>query len=144
MLRVRPKVMLLWALSHDNQSRVTPDGRWLLNGACEHTLDCPAGPMSTVGLEGMSDGILDYRILRRLEDLIAADPYSQTSAEAQQWLHRRLDDVRLTWYTPGWEQDPPYGWDREDAMPPPVNGSFGELRRQAFEYIGALGDGRDR
>lgn len=144
MLRVKPKVLLLWALSHDNKSRVTPEGRWLLNGACEHTLDCPSGPMSTVGLEGMSDGILDYRILRRLENLIAADPHSETSAKAQQWLQRRLDDVRLTWYTPGWEDDPAYCWDREDAMPPPVTRSFGELRRQALEYIGKLEDGEKK
>ena len=100
--------------------------------------------MSTVGLEGMSDGILDYRILRHLEYLIATDPYSETSAKAQHWLQRRLDDVRLTWYTPGWEEEAPYGWDREDAMPPPVTRSFGQLRRQALEYIEAVGEGKQQ
>jgi len=140
MMRAKPKVLLLWALMHDNKSRVTPDGKWLLNGAHEHALDGPDGPMSTVGLEGFYDGTVDYRILRRLEDLILADPHSPVAAEAAGWLQKRLDDVHLAFWPTGWWPEPPdsYPWDTRDNAPPPMTRDFGSLRKKALGYIGKL------
>ena len=75
-----------WAYVHDKKSCVQPDGR--LNALLHHeyVLPSPDGPVPTVGWEGAGEGILDYRILRALENKVAAGGGQALTAEAALWL----------------------------------------------------------
>jgi len=61
-----------WGYLHDDDSRFRygREGtwRWDTIGRYEHALCAPEGPLGTVGLDGMAQGVLDFRILHALEE----------------------------------------------------------------------------
>lgn len=61
-----------WGYLHDDDSRFREgrEGtwRWEGSGRYEHALPGPNGPIGTVGLDGMTEGIRDFAILKALEE----------------------------------------------------------------------------
>ena len=136
--KVRPKVKLTWSYMNNKDSKIREDGTWNALQVCEHALDTPDGPISTVGLEGGREGIVDYRVLRELERQIAARPDHERAAQAAEWLQDLADRVD-TGFWPGGRKPAyaQYYWDVPDTAVPPVT-EFNEIRKQAIEYINAL------
>ena len=111
------KGLFRWAYVHTADSHVRPDGVWNEFMWFGHVLPSPDGPISTIGWEGVREGVLDYRILRALEErLIAAaedspgDDYSANVGTEKQnsynkklsaagvWLARLRNSVDPKWY----------------------------------------------
>lgn len=141
--KVRPKVNLLWAYQHGGTSLVHKDGTWAPGRAWEHALGAPDGPMSTVGLEGVRDGIIDYRVLRRLEQLVAAHPRHEKVPEIAHWLQSITDRVDTQFWPLG--RDPGYAeefWDVPDTAVPPIDGA--RMRRKALQYMLVMEQDIDR
>lgn len=61
-----------WGYLHDDDSRFRygREGtwRWDTIGRYEHALCAPEGPLGTVGLDGMAQGIADFKLLHALEE----------------------------------------------------------------------------
>jgi len=136
--KVRPMVNLSWGYMHDGNSKIREDGTWNALRVCEHALGTPDGPMSTVGLEGWREGIVDYRLLRELERQIVAHPSHEQAADAGEWLQDLSDRVDTRFWPggrgPGYAQ---YYWDVPDTAVPPI-ADFNAMRKQALEYLDQL------
>jgi len=108
-----------------------------------HTWVLPSdgGPVPSVAWEARREGVEDYRLLRHLESLIAAEPQRAEAQAAQQWL----DEIRgrVDWYLA--RDLPPhiYPWDGPELYPMCPNFQPSELaavRAQAVEHIMSLSE----
>ena len=138
----RPKTLLLWSYMHDHTSRVEPDGTWNAKRSCEYAIASPEGPIGSVGLEGIRDGSVDYRILRELERAVRKASIEETASipvisEACGFL-KRVSQI----YVPGFvtEPDGPYSFDGPDTMLPPCD--CVAVRNEALRHLAELQEGR--
>jgi hypothetical protein len=137
---------MIWAYTHDKNSCVKPDGTWNALRVCEHVLPTKDGPMTTVGLEGYRDGVIDYRVLSQLKREILAcygKPENATLAdEAAVWLQRQIDRVALGFWSEGHcpAYNNTYWWDVPDMAVPPIS-DMGQMRRVALDYLQRLQKG---
>ncbi len=135
--KTRPRVNLLWAYQHGGHSSVMSDGSWNALRVHEHALGAPDGPMSTVGLEGVRDGITDYRVLRQLELLMEQNPRHDSVPQIANWLQSISDRIDTQFWPEGRRANySDYYWDVPDTAVPPLDGA--EVRRQALHFIDAM------
>jgi hypothetical protein len=121
--RLNVKGMFLWAYMcfEDSGVFINPDGsiRWAPRLGWEHALPGPQGPLMSVGMEGMREGIIDFRILHEVERRGGND----------QWLDQITKDILLNFWdgtdsyegkslkpAPKW-----YRWDDADTAKPNVD-----------------------
>jgi len=129
----------LWAYVHTSESLVKPDGTWAPHVTFEHVLPTPEGPIPSVGWEGRRDGIVDYRVMRLLEEEVPAHPKHASVPEIATWMH----DIRLRASVDPWdgyEQDVienSYPWDHPDVATPSgfEATEYDAIRRQAVAYV---------
>jgi len=102
-------------------------------------LPSDSGPVPSVAWEARREGVEDYRLLKYLESLVAANPERAEAQEAQQWL----DQIRgrVDWYLT--RKMPPhiYPWDGPELYPMCPDFEPSELaavRAQLVEYIDSL------
>jgi len=150
---VRPKVALRWAYTHFPWARVNEDGTWEASGYHEHVLPSPDGPISSVGYEGMRDGIIDYMVLRELERQLEARRQDPLVPEIAQWLQDLREAVQWDLYPDlrdgndygelSEKEDQSYGpwyWDAADMAEPPI-ADMNSVRKKACDYLDRLRDG---
>ena len=93
--------------------------------------------MSTVGLEGVRDGIIDYRVLRQLELLMEQNPRHDSVPKIANWLQSISDRIDTQFWPEGRLVNySDYSWDVPDTAVPPLDGA--EVRRQALHFIDAM------
>jgi hypothetical protein len=114
----RPRSLLFWAYMNDAHSRVNEDGTWNALRVCEFVIGTPTGPLSSVGLEGLRDGTIDYRFLRTLEDTVTAHPKNPAAPEAAAWLEKQRSLVRWDFWPDG-KRPEGYWWDIPDTASAP-------------------------
>lgn len=134
---VRPRVNLVWAYAHQADSRVNENGTWQPCYWYEHALGGPEGPIATVGLEGFREGVVDYRVLRALEERLRRTPAHADTPQAAAWLRDLRDRIEMGFWPGGVHRD--YGtcrWDVPDTAVPPVDGA--QMRREALEWLRRL------
>ena len=124
-----------WAYTHNKDSCVRPDGTWNSLMVNEYVLPTADGPMSTVGWEGVREGVLDYRVLRALERKIAAAAGNAEKAEAitaaALWLGRLKSSVDPKFYQDCERTN--YFWDRPDTFDPGVD--LEKMRAEAVAFL---------
>ena len=104
-----------------------------------YVLPSDSGPVPSVAWEARREGVEDYRTMRYLESLIAADPQRPETREAKKWLDGIRD--RVDWYL---ARDMPlsdYPWDSIELYPTCPNfepAELGQVRAQAVETIRQL------
>ena len=132
----RLKGNFIWAYVHYLDSLVKPDGTWAPRRMWEYVLPTPEGPIPTVGWEGRRDGIVDYRVMRLLEETLLKNPAHPRTPEIATWL----DDLRRRasanpWH--GYSTPTSYRWDHPDTVEPVgfEAGDYDAIRRQAIAYI---------
>jgi hypothetical protein len=116
------KANYLWAYTHDPNIGVTEDSA-NIDIPHGYVLPHPEGPLPTIGLKGRRDGILDYRLLRAVE---------QQCPEARQFL------AELRAQVPRESYDDPvagYYWDTPDTYDPMPNVDFETLRQRLLGYL---------
>jgi hypothetical protein len=126
----------LWAYVHYPESMVKPDGTWAPRRMWEYILPTPKGPIPTVGWEGRRDGIVDYRVIRLLEEKLLSNPTHPQTPEVATWL----DDLRHRALANPWggRSSPASGrWNHPDTVEPPgfEAGDYDAIRRKAIAYI---------
>jgi len=131
MWKFHPRVFLAWAYH-------------------THMEETPEGPEASPGLVGWREGIIDYRVLRALEEAIATYPRDPSAAEdssktarAAQWLQELEDSIPadashgVPWTSfreKDLEQGRNYEWTWYDTAIPPV-ANFDLIRMEALFYI---------
>ena len=96
-------------------------------------------PIPTVEWEGRREGVEDYRTLRLLESLIAADPDRPEAGQAQAWLEQIRE--RVDWYLARDMPPAQYFMDGMQLYPLCPNFEPAELalvRTQAQDYVETL------
>ncbi len=99
-------------------------------------LPSDSGPVPSAAWEGRREGVEDYRTLRYLESLIAADPQRTEAKEAKTWLEQIRG--RVDWYL---ARDMPvsdYPWDSCELYPMCPNfepRELSEVRATAVQHI---------
>lgn len=129
--RIGLKAMFWWAYVNDANSGVflNDDGSIRWNGlrVCEHALPGPRGPIGTVGLDGIREGITDFRILHEVE----------RRGGNEQWLDEITKDVPLNFWDgtdmPKGPETSKYWWDACDTATPLVD--MDQIRREACRRI---------
>lgn len=134
----KPDTLLLWGYMHQAASKVLDDGKWNALMVCEHALSTPDGPMDTVGLEGFSDGVLDYRCFSELARTLKDNHKAEAAPEAAQWLDELTRKV-IPGFWPNGEEPHGYFWDVPDLAKPPVDGAA--LRAEALQLVQKLKGG---
>ena len=111
-----PAVCLTWTYCHDPASRIRPDGTWnLLRVHDAATCDRDGYPIPTVALEGMSDGIIDSRLLQELQRLNTPEGNAYLSD-----LRAKVDQkFSLLRRNHGWTAF--NVWDVRDTAVPPID-----------------------
>jgi hypothetical protein len=123
--------MFLWSYINNKDSGVftNPDGSIRWNGlrVCEHALPGPQGPLMTVGMEGMREGIIDFHILHEVE----------RRGGNEQWLDQVTKDIPLNFWDGTDHPEGPdvsrYYWDVPDVAKPKVN--MDAIRMEACRRI---------
>ena len=110
------------------------DGTWNAGRSNDFALASPDGPISTVGLEGWREGIVDYRILRELERQIELHGDSPAAWPAARWLQVLADKVDTLLYPEGMKRG--YWWDSDLTVPAVAD--FNAMRKEALEYLDQL------
>ncbi len=123
-----------WAYVHDKKSCVLPDGQWNARMDHEYVLPGPDGPISTLGWEGVREGILDYRVIRALETKVLAGRGNPKTAEAALWLARWKHSVDPKLYRgPAGLGGHPNRDNLLDTFDPGID--LENLRAQAIEFL---------
>jgi len=132
--KMRPRVFLAWNYM---DLRNSPTG-----GSHDAAKPTPDGPVATPALDGWREGILDYRLLLTLEDLIVKNPAYPIAKDAARWLERLENRVR-TFPTETLPAGRTRRWQSIDpsivsgtAVPPEAN--FELIRAQVLTYIEQL------
>lgn len=109
------KGCLTWAYSHDPESHIMPDGVWHINQIYDvSTFDRDGHPIPTVALEGMSDGIIDSRLLQDLERM--------NTPEGNAYLEELRKKVDVGFWPLGRNREySKYVWDIPDMAVPPID-----------------------
>ena len=101
----------------------------------DYVLPTPDGPMPTVAWEGAREGILDYRIIRALEQKVITSAGSSDKAKkvatAALWLARLRHSVDPELYQDCKPTD--YHWDRPDVFEPDID--LDKMRAEAIEFL---------
>lgn len=114
--RLGVKALYWWAYFNDANSGVfrNPDGsiRWNALRVNDHALAGPDGPISTVGLEGIREGIIDFKILHEVE----------RRGSNETWLDEITKVVPLNFWEgtdlPKGPESSKYWWDGCDTAKP--------------------------
>jgi hypothetical protein len=113
------KALWTWGYLHDADSELVigSEGtwRWHNSGRYEHALPGPDGPIGTVGLDGMAEGIEDFKVLHALEE----------TGDAKKWLEHLTLSVKPEFWkgTTVWDNplSKPDMWDDHDTAQPLVD-----------------------
>jgi len=126
---MRVKGCFRWGWTHYADSCIKPDGTW--NGLMfyDYVLPTADGPMPTVGWEGAREGILDYRLLKAVEQKANDE---QTSADIRTHITSWLNMLRRSTPPRSWLGGD-YWYDKQDTYDPGVN--LDEVRRKAVEFL---------
>ncbi len=84
--KARTKVNLIWAYVDKQEC-------WDFS----RIIETPAGPLTTEAMEGLSEGITDYRVLQAVSEL--------DTPESIAWLRSVEDRVNLAWWPRGYVRD---------------------------------------
>jgi len=132
--KMRPRVLLPW-----NYMDLLASPTGSSHDAAKPT---PDGPVATPALDGWREGILDYRLLLTLEDLIVKNPVYPIAKDAARWLERLENRVK-TFPTENLPAGRTVRWQSIDpiivvgtAVPPEAN--FALIRAQLLTYIEQL------
>jgi hypothetical protein len=113
------KACWTWGYLHDDDSlfRIGREGTWRFDtsGRYEHALCGPEGPIGTVGLDGMAQGIDDFKVLHALDDAGGAKGFVARLVESipsEFWRGTDLGVVPLA---------EPDMWDVHDTAAPLVD-----------------------
>jgi hypothetical protein len=112
---LRPRVCLTWTYMHFKESRIMPDGTWnMLRVYDKAAADSDGLPIPTVALEGMSDGIVDSRLLQELE--------RRNMPDGNAYLDKLRGQVDFGFWPNGkGRKHSTYVWDIPDLTVPPVD-----------------------
>lgn len=110
-----PEVCLIWTYTHDPLSRIKPDGTWnLLRVYDTATCDKDGLPIPTMALEGISEGVIDSRLLQEVERLNTPD--------GNAYLASLKSQVEIKFWPQGKGRDySSYVWDIPDLAVPPID-----------------------
>lgn len=131
--RLGVKAMFLWSYVHNEDSGVflNDDGsiRWWGLRVYEHALPGPNGPLPTVGLDGIREGIVDFKILDE----------AGRKAGNEGWLDDLVSSVPLDMWMgtdhPGGPAESSYFWDVPDLAKP--NFDLDAIRAEACRRMHA-------
>jgi len=131
--------VLLWTYMHSIASFRDAAGGWHNQSASDHALATPSGPLPTVGLVGMYQGLVDHAVLTELERRVRDEAmHSPREAEfVSVWLQQVRECVQWCFW-PGRRPDSK-AFDRSDIMLPEVP-SMGEVRRRCLQHLTSWGD----
>ena len=129
--RIGVKALFWWAYVNDANSGVflNEDGSIKWNGlrVCEHALPGPGGPLNTVGMDGIREGVVDFGILHEVERRGGNDG----------WLDQITGDVPLNFWDgtdmPKGPESSKYWWDAPDVARP--NFDLDSIRKEACRRI---------
>lgn len=113
------KALWTWGYFHDDDSQLVigreDTWRWQTSGRYEHALPGPDGPIGTVGLDGMTEGIEDFKVLHALGE----------TGDAKKWMERLVFSVEPEFWkgTTVWDNplSKPDMWDDQDTAQPNLN-----------------------
>ncbi len=129
--RLGVKALFLWAYVNDAKSGVfrEADGtiRWNPLRVNEHALPGPDGPITTVGMDGMREGIIDFKLLHELERRGGND----------EWLNNLVKEIPLNFWdgtdSPKGPEGSSYYWDVPDTATPRLD--VGKMREETCRLL---------